>query len=114
MLAIFGGLLLGVLMIPLTEIKRLVDVLYLEEARDRTRNRAAEKIQTRFWRNMWKRRYRQRTDGTRDPYSVMGRVTAWDMPWSNNNYTHDAHEASFLLNDWGTGLAQNTGRFGLA
>ena len=97
MLAIAMGLVLGVLIIPLTEIKRLVDMLYFEEARE---NRAARKIQNRFWRNMWKRRYRQQTDGTRDPYSIMGRVTAWDRT-HKRNYTSDWHERSFVLNENG-------------
>ena len=98
MLAVFMGLFLGVFIIPLTEIKRLVDTLYLEEAR---LNRAARKIQTRFSRNMWKRRYRQQTDGTRDPYSVMGRVTAWDRGILAPNYHSDSHERTFALNEWG-------------
>ena len=105
MLAIAVGLVLGVLIIPLTEIKRLVDMLYFEEARE---NRAARKIQTRFWRNIWKRRYRQQTDGTRDPYSVMGRVTAWDgshlLTYSPRNYTSDWHERSYVFNENGAFL----------
>ena len=94
------GLVIGVLAIPLIEIKRLVDMLYpRSEVSD-----AARKIQTRFFRNMWKRRYRQQTDGTRDPYSVMGRVTAFDWGWTGRdlrNYTSDWHERSFVLNENG-------------
>ena len=101
MLAIAVGLGIGVLAIPLTEIKRLVDTLYLRTFY----HDAARKIQTRFQRNMWKRRYRQQTDGTRDPYSVMGRVTAWDvshlLTYSPRNYTSDWHERSFVLNENG-------------
>jgi len=61
-----------------------------------TRNRAAEK-----------RRYKQQIDGTKDPYSIMGIVTAWDRGATRRNYYDDSHERSFILNEWGTatGLA---------
>jgi len=61
-----------------------------------TRNRAAEK-----------RRYKQQIDGTKDPYSIMGIVTAWDRggEYTGRNYYTDIHENTFAQNEWGTGLA---------
>ena len=94
MLAIAVGL-ASMLYLPglAIEIKRLLDRLYLRTFY----HDAARKIQTRFQRNMWKRRYRQQTDGTRDPYSVMGRVTAFDRAGYSDGlrggYTVDDHES---------------------
>ena len=78
MLAIAVGLVLGVLIIPLTEIKRLVDMLYFEEARERF---AARTIQLRFRARQKSRRFRTWWRQRPDPTSVMGRATAWDADY---------------------------------
>ena len=105
MLAIAAGLVIGVLMIPFTEKamrRRAADSIQRRWlAKMLPRRAAANKIRTQFWRMMWKRRYRQQIDGTRDPYSIMGVVTAWDRELPGRNYYTDRHERSFALNEWG-------------
>jgi len=105
MLAIAAGLVIGVLMIPFTEKamrRRAADSIQRRWlAKMLPRRAAANKIRTQFWRMMWKRRYRQQIDGTRDPYSIMGVVTAWDRDLPGRNYYTDRHERSFALNEWG-------------
>ena len=113
MLAIAAGLVIGVLAIPFTHFattlrRRLAarTIQYRFRVRQKSRRfrtgrAAANKIGTQFWRMMWKRRYRQQIDGTRDPYSIMGVVTAWDRDLPGRNYYTDRHERSFALNEWG-------------
>ena len=77
MLVIFGGLLLGVLAVPLIEVYRLVDMLYpRSEVSD-----AARTIQYRFRARKKSRRFRDWWRQRPDPESVMGRVTAWDTDY---------------------------------
>ena len=63
------------------------------------RRQAAETIQNQFWRNMFRRRWRRRPD----PTSIMGSTTAWDMTPGRRGY-YDVPQ-TFILNEWGTGLA---------
>ena len=130
MLAIAAGLVISVIMIPFTHFATTLrrwlaarTIQYRFRVRQKSRRfrtgraadsiqrrwlakmlprrAAANKIRTQFWRMMWKRRYRQQIDGTRDPYSIMGVVTAWDRDLPGRNYYTDRHERSFALNEWG-------------
>ena len=65
----------------------------------KARRQAAETIQKQFWRNMFRRRWRRRPD----PTSIMGSTTAWDMTPGRRGY-YDVPQ-TFILNEWGTGLA---------
>ena len=71
-----GGLLLGVFMVPFSEMER--------------RERAADRIQRRWLAMSRSRRRRAQWRNREDPTSVMGRTTAWDNGLGNHppNYYH--------------------------